>query len=198
MTTAQLPRRSSDPAKGRPPAPEVSFHQPLMRDEMPLREPAADMGTLADRIRSMMALQRGAEAVLPLGGYLFDAVITASGHAASGVIAMMDEVQRAAGDSPDACGPVIEDPQRSWLIWLVPPGTSERWMPHRYAMCLGRPHRLALPPLGQMEPPGVFWRRRLRGDRLAPPEPLRDYLDRFQPGPAPHEAILASVLCTIS
>ncbi|MGV9565094.1 hypothetical protein [Streptomyces sp. NPDC003480] len=156
------------------------------------------MRTLADRIRSMMALQRGVEAVLPLGGHLFDAVITASGPAASAVIAMMDEIQRAAGDTPDACGPVIEDPQRGWLIWLVPSGTSERWTPHRYAMCLGRPHMLALPPLAQMDPPGVFWRRRLRGDRLAPPEPLRDLLERFQPGPAPHESVLASVLCTIS
>ncbi|MGW7386622.1 hypothetical protein [Streptomyces sp. NPDC054794] len=146
-----------------------------------------------------MNVQRGGDLVLPLGGHLFDIVITASSPEAYGVVAMLDEIQRTEQtDSPDACGPVIEDPERGWLIWLVPPGTSTRWNPHRYGACLGRPHQLALPPSVQTEPPGVFWRRRIRGDRLVPAMPLRDLLDRFRPGPVPHETLLASAVSTIT
>ncbi|WP_055495559.1 hypothetical protein [Streptomyces sp. TP-A0356] len=39
----------------------------------------------------------------------------------------MDGIQHTGNEQADACGPVIEDPQRSWLIWLVPPGTSDQW-----------------------------------------------------------------------
>jgi hypothetical protein len=150
------------------------------------------MRSLAERIRSVAAFQRGEEAVFPLGGHLFDAVITASGHAAYGVVAALDKVQRARGDGLDSCGPVIEDPSLGWLIWLVPPGASEVWQPHPFAVCLGRPRKLTLPPLAERRPREAFWLRRLRGDRLVPPAPLRDLLDRYQPGPVPHMQVLAS------
>ncbi|MFF4551335.1 hypothetical protein [Streptomyces sp. NPDC001435] len=199
MTTTQLPRRESqaDPAQERPPVPQAAFVQP--NSWAAPGESAADMATLADRVRRLMNYQRGGDLVLPLGGHLFDIVVTASGAEAYGVVAMLDEIQQTGqSDRPDACGPVIEDPERGWLIWLVPPGTSEQWAPHRYGACLGRPHQLALPPLPQTEPPGVFWRRHMRGDRLVPALPLRDLLDRFRPGPAPHETLLGSVLSTIA
>ncbi|MGW7258722.1 hypothetical protein [Streptomyces sp. NPDC054834] len=199
VTTTQLPRRApqAEPAQERPPAPEAVFAQPKPWGTP--GEVAPDMGTLADRVRRLMTFQRGGDLILPLGGHLFDIVVTASGPEAYGVVAMLDKIQRTEQqDNPDACGPVIEDPERGWLIWLVPPGTSTHWDPHRYGACLGQPYQLALPPLPQTEPPGVFWRRRMRGDRLIPPMPLRELLDRFRPGPAPHETLLGSVLSSIS
>ncbi|MEU1466048.1 hypothetical protein ABZ467_36555 [Streptomyces sp. NPDC005727] len=196
MTRAPLPHRVGVPAQERPVVPEAVFAQPEWGSP---GEVAADMGTLADRVRSLMAFQRGGDLVLPLGGFLFDVVVTASGPEAGGVVAMLDEIQRCGQqERPHACGPVVEDPERGWLLWLVPPGTSECWAPHRYATCLGRPHQLALPPLAQTDPPGVFWRRRMRGDRLVPPGPLRELLDRFRTGPVPHETLLGTVLSSIS
>jgi len=156
------------------------------------------MGDLAARVRSLMALQQQRVLQLPLGGRFFDIVVTGSGPEAYAVMTLMDEIQNTGEGAPDACGPVIEDPERSWLIWLVPPGTSERWVPHRYAMCLGRPHHIALPALTQGEPPGPYWLRPCRGDRLVPPAPLRELLDQFQPAPVPHETLLGAVLSTIS
>ncbi|MER5938240.1 hypothetical protein ABT121_13065 [Streptomyces sp. NPDC001928] len=139
--------------------------------------------TLVDRVRDLQGSQCGGWALVPLGGRLFDAVITPGGETGSRVIALMDEIE---GDGLDAhepaCGPVIEDPDRGWLIWLVPPGTSRRWQPHGVAACLGQPHVLALPPLNRTRPPGVFWRRRLHGDRLVSPAPLYDLFNRL-PGP---------------
>ncbi|MFF0033970.1 hypothetical protein ACFYS7_38710 [Streptomyces avermitilis] len=159
---------------------------------------AADMGDLASRVRSLMALQQQRVLQLPLGGNLFDIVVTASGPQAYAAITVMDEIQSPGDETPYACGPVIEDPQRSWLIWLVPPGTSKRWGPHRYASCLGQPYHVALPALTQTEPPGPYWPRRCRGDRLVPPMALRELLDQFQLGPAPHETLLGAALSTIS
>ncbi|MFD9097768.1 hypothetical protein [Streptomyces collinus] len=159
---------------------------------------AQDMGDLASRVRSLMALQRQEVLQLPLGGRFFDLIVTASGPQAYAAIKMMDEIQHTGDEGADACGPVIEDPQRSWLIWLVPPGTSEQWEPHRYATCLGQPHRVALPATTSVEPPGPYWLRPCRGDRLVPPTALRPLLDRLQPSPAPHETLLGSVLSTIA
>lgn len=69
-------------------------------------------------------------------------MITAGGPEAYGVVAVLDEIQQTGQtDGPDACGPVIEDPERGWLIWLVLPGTSAQWAPDRYGACLGRPAR---------------------------------------------------------
>jgi hypothetical protein len=156
------------------------------------------MGDLAARVRSLMALQHQRVLQLPLGGRFFDVVVTASGPQAYAAIKAMDGIQGNGNEQPDACGPVIEDPQRSWLIWFVPPGTSEQWEPHRYASCLGRPHHVALPVMTAAEPPGPYWLRPCRGDRLVPPKALRNLLDHYQPGPAPHETLLGSVLSTIS
>ncbi|WP_159058908.1 hypothetical protein [Streptomyces caeruleatus] len=137
--------------------------------------------TLVDRVRDLQGPRSGGWALVPLGGPLFDAVITAGGETGRRVIARMDEIERAGlGAQGPACGPVVEDPDRGWLIWLVPPGTSERWRPHGEVACLGRPHVLFLPPLTRTRPPGVFWRRRLHGDRLVSPASLYDLfsLDR--------------------
>ncbi|WP_432190287.1 hypothetical protein [Streptomyces sp. Tue6028] len=159
---------------------------------------APDMRDLAARVRNLMALQQGRVLQLPLGGRFFDIVVTAAGPEAYAVVDLMDEVQHSGGERPDACGPVIEDPERNWLIWLVPPGTQQVWAPHRYGICLGQPYELALPPITQTEPPGPYWYRPCRGDRLVPPGPLCDLLSRFQPGPIPHEELLGNILSTIS
>ncbi|WP_406834876.1 hypothetical protein ACICHK_00375 [Streptomyces sp. AHU1] len=190
-----LPQRAANP-RGSAPAGSVDFtaHAQNVAPE----DVAPDMRDLAARVRNLMNLQRGRPLRLPLGGRFFDIVVTASGPEAYAVVDLMDQVQHVPGWRPDACGPVIEDPERDWLIWLVPPGTRESWEPHRYGACLGSPYELALPPLLQTEPPGPYWLRPCRGDRLVPPLPLADFLNRFQPGPTPHEELLGSVLNTIS
>ncbi|MBG7704816.1 hypothetical protein HCJ76_43845 [Streptomyces sp. MC1] len=156
------------------------------------------MADLAARVRQLMSLQQQDVLQLPLGGHFFDIVVTASGPQAYAAVKVMDGIQQTRPDQLDACGPVIEDPQRSWLIWLVPPGTSEQWAAHRSALCLGRPYHIALPSMTTTEPPGPYWLRPCRGDRLVPPAALRQLLDQFRPGPAPHEMLLGSMLATIS
>ncbi|WP_225860382.1 hypothetical protein [Streptomyces triticiradicis] len=195
MSRAALPQRPQD-WRGSRPAPHVDFAP----QNIAAGAVAEDMSDLAARVRSLMDLQRGAPLKLPLGGALFDIVVTGSGPEAYAAVHLMDEVQRIPGarDDTRACGPVIEDPEHDRLIWLVPPGTRESWEPHRYATCLGAPYTLALPPLEQTEPPGPYWLRPCRGDRLVPAAPLADLLGRFQPGPIPHEELLGESLSTIS
>jgi hypothetical protein len=192
----QLPHRPVETDRRRPEVAPVGFTP--TNETIDPATIAPDMGDLAARVRSLMALQEQQVLQLPLGGSLFDIVVTASGPEGYAVVKLMDEIQRADGDPPDACGPVIEDPERSWLIWLVPPGTSAQWAPHRYATCLGRPYHAALPPTTVTEPPGPYWLRPCRGDRLVPPKALRNLLDQFRPTPAPHETLLGTVLSTIS
>ncbi|MGW0757146.1 hypothetical protein ACWD1Y_11760 [Streptomyces sp. NPDC002814] len=159
---------------------------------------APDMGDLATRVRNLLDLQQGRLVQIPLGGNLFDIVVTASGPAALEAVRSMDLVQLGAdAEGPrDACGPVIEDPERGCLIWFVPPGTSEKWEPHLHGVCLGRPHQIVLPAMKHSEPPGAYWLRPCRGDRLVPPMPLRELLSHHRPGPVPHEAVAEVALRT--
>jgi hypothetical protein len=60
-------------------------------------------------------------------------------------------------------------------------------------VCLGAPHILTLPALAHDVPPGPYWLRPCASDRLVPPFPLRDLLDRFRPLPTPHESIAAAL-----
>ncbi|MDX2705634.1 hypothetical protein PV350_22640 [Streptomyces sp. PA03-6a] len=143
-----------------------------------------DMGDLAERIRAYIDLAEQREVRMPLGGTLFDVVITGSGDA-DAMVAAMDEIQ------VGACGPIIADPDRGWLYWLVPPGTTARWEPHSFGVCVGAPHILTLPPLARDVPPGPYWLRPRVSDRLVPPVPLRSLLERIRPLPTPHESIAA-------
>ncbi|MFG3044846.1 hypothetical protein ACGFZR_07940 [Streptomyces sp. NPDC048241] len=191
-----LPQRGVAPDRFLPDAEPVGFSPypfAVRREDV-----ALDMGSLADRIRQVAALTAGRQVCLPLGGRFFDVVVTASGPEASAVIATLDDLQRTDADAPDACGPVIEAPEEGRLYWLVPPGTGAQWQPHAYASCFGRPHQIVLPPMAQMEPPGIYWRRRCRADRLVPVGPLRNLLDRFRPTPVPHDVPLGRVLATNS
>lgn len=191
-----LPQRGIAPGRILPAAAAVGFSPYPFSVQQ--GDVAPDMGSLADRIRQVADLMAGRQVRLPLGGRFFDVVVTANGPEASTVIAMLDDLQRAEADAPDACGPVIESPEESRLYWLVPPGTSAQWQSHAYASCLGQPHEIVLPPLPHDEPPGVYWRRRCRADRLVPVGPLRILLDRFRPTPAPHDVPLGRVLATKS
>ncbi|GAB2966709.1 hypothetical protein GCM10023080_031060 [Streptomyces pseudoechinosporeus] len=119
-------------------------------------------------------------------------MITANGPDACSVVNVLDEVQREDGGPVDACGPVFEDPARSLFVWLVAPGTSDRWQPHRYAACLGRPRQIVLPPLDKTRPPGGYWLRPFRSDRIVPPASLRELLDHFRPGPVPHDRLFGA------
>ncbi|WP_189711843.1 hypothetical protein [Streptomyces phaeofaciens] len=154
------------------------------------------MSDLAGRIRNLMALQQGQATRIPLGGALFDIVVTANGIDAYTAVTRMDEVQRERGGPISACGPVIEDRDQECLFWLVPPGTSQTWGPHLYGVCLGSPHQITLPAMACTEPPEPYWLRPLRGDRLVPPGPLGDLLAQHRPGPVPHES-LPDLLSTV-
>ncbi|MDR6980819.1 hypothetical protein J2X68_007561 [Streptomyces sp. 3330] len=149
----------------------------------------SNMGDLAGRIRNLMALQQGQATRIPLGGALFDIVVTANGIDAYTAVTRMDEVQREQGGPVIACSPVIEARDQGCLFWLVPPGTSQTGEPHLYGVCLGRPHQMPLPAMACTQPPEPYWLRPLRGDRLVPPGPLRDLLARHRPGLVPHEAL---------
>lgn len=197
MTRTPLPHRPAS-WNGRAPAARAEF---TSRSQVIAPEDVApDMHDLAARVRNLMDLHRGAPLKLPLGGHFFDIVVTANGPEAYAVMSLLDEVQHVPGrrTGVPSCGPVIEDHERGWLIWLVPPGTHAVWEPHRYGTCLGAPYELALPALTQTEPPGPYWLRPCRGDRLVPHHPLRDFLDRFQPGPIPHEELLGRFVSSIS
>ncbi|MFJ5220151.1 hypothetical protein ACIP98_36365 [Streptomyces sp. NPDC088354] len=146
--------------------------------------PRDGMHDLADRIRAYLVVTGQRTVRMPLGGGLFDVVISGGGNP-DAMAAAMDEIQLG------TCGPTIADPDTGWLYWLVPPGTTSRWEPHPYGVCLGAPHVLTLPPLTRKEPPGPYWLRRCVSDRLVPPGPLRDLLGRFTPNSTPHEAIAA-------
>ncbi|MEV5979581.1 hypothetical protein [Streptomyces sp. NPDC052114] len=186
--TLSLPQRFVEPGHDLPAVGDVAF---VSRAEIIDRaDVAPDMGDLAARVRVLMNLQGGRSSLLPLGGRLFDVVVTAGGGDARAIVRLLDDAQ------VDGCGPVIDDPERSWLYWLVPPGSSDRWAPHRFGTCLGHPHQISLPPPDQTDPPGAYWLRPLNHDRRVPTGPLRDYLDRFQPTPVPHVELLAATLRT--
>ncbi|TWV34918.1 hypothetical protein FRZ03_27815 [Streptomyces misionensis] len=148
------------------------------------RQPAPDMEDLAAAIRALFKVEARSKAIVRLGGGLFDVVITSAGLEARSAAAVMDEIQ-------GGCGPVIEDPKNERFYWLVPPGSSERWTPHDYAVCLGAPRRITLPSLNKRVPPGPYWFRPPASDRLVPVRPLRDTLARFRPMPTPHADLAA-------
>ncbi|MFE7624462.1 hypothetical protein [Streptomyces sp. NPDC057509] len=148
----------------------------------PDRQPAVDMADLAARLRALLSVEAQQETCLRLGGGLFEVVITGADRAGEALERM--DVQQG------GCGPVIQDPT-GWLYWLVPPGTRQRWAWHPHAVCLGEPHTLTLPPLDRNAPPGPYWLRPPRGDRLVPADPLRQALMLVGPEPAPHRELAA-------
>ncbi|MEU0302886.1 hypothetical protein ABZ252_25985 [Streptomyces sp. NPDC006175] len=164
----------------------VAMMQHLVESSGPAREPTADMADLAEVIRTLLAVEARRDARVRLGGNLFDVVITGFSPRARAVIDRMDEQQ-------NGCGPVIEDPDAEWLYWLVPPGSSARWEPHEYAVCLGAPHTITLPSLSRASPPGPYWLRPSASDRLVPLQPLRNALDVCRPEPTPHAALAAQL-----
>ncbi len=163
--------------------PPTGVEAPLV-ESAGARVPAADMADLADMIRTLLAVDARRDTPVRLGGGLFDVVVTGSGAEAYAAVDLMDALQ-------GGCGPVIEDPDAGWLYWLVPPGSSARWEPHPYAVCLTTPHTIILPPLGRSRPPGPYWHRPSASDRLVPAGPLREALTQLQPEPTPHAALAA-------
>lgn len=150
----------------------------------PAREPASDLSDLATVLRRFVGVVHDRPTRERLGGDVFDVVITSSGAMARGVVAAMDEIQA-------GCGGVIEDPEAGWFYWLVPPNSARTWEPHPYAVCLGKPYRLTMPPLSRTAPPGPYWYRPAASDRLVPAGPLWTLLAQFRPEPAPHECFAA-------
>ncbi|MFB7403362.1 hypothetical protein ACFCZR_24615 [Streptomyces rubiginosohelvolus] len=149
------------------------------------QQPAEDMKELAARVRALFSIRTNETSRMPLGGTMFDVVVTAGGYLGRVAVVHMDEIQLG------TCGPVIEDPDGEWLYWLVPPGTASSWDHHPYGVCVGSPHTLSMPVLGQSGPPGPYWLRPCASDRLVPPGPLRALLYRMRLEPAPHEGLQA-------
>ncbi|MFF0446669.1 hypothetical protein ACFYT4_09685 [Streptomyces sp. NPDC004609] len=145
---------------------------------------APDMGELAVLVRALMGADARRAVVVPLGGGLFDVVVSAAGEAGHAVADAIDVRH------PQGCGPVIADPERPWLYWLVPPGTTGRWAEHPYAVCVGAPATIALPPLDRRGPgAGPYWLRPCRSGCLVGPVTLRQALEVHRPLPAPHQAV---------
>lgn len=153
----------------------------------PARQPAVDMQDLAARVRALFSIREEQDSRMPLGGAMFDVVVTGGGYLGRAAVAHMDEVQLG------TCGPVIEDPDGGWLYWLVPPGTASSWEHHSYGVCIGSPHTLTMPVLSRNAPPGPYWLRPCASDRLIPPVPLRALLNRLCLQPAPHEGLRAQL-----
>ncbi|WP_432043291.1 hypothetical protein [Streptomyces cadmiisoli] len=174
------------PAEALPTGAEVMQH--LVESAGVARQPAADMADLAEVIRTLLAVDARRDTRVRLGGNLFDVVITSSAPQARGAVALMDEIQ-------GGCGPVIEDPENGWYYWLVPPGSSARWVLHPHAVCLGEPHTITLPSLNRTVPPGPYWFRPPAqvSNRLVPLVPLREALAQIRPEPAPHAALAAQL-----
>ncbi|MGW3387439.1 hypothetical protein [Streptomyces cinereoruber] len=145
----------------------------------PVRRPVVDMGDLATLVRTFVGVALGQPTRERLGGDLFDVVITAANDQARAAVFAMDKVQ-------GGCGGVVEDPMAGWFYWLVPPGSAGRWQPPPYAVCLGVPYRITLPPLNRTAPPGPYWYRPLARDRLVPAGPLWTLLAQHRPEPPTH------------
>ncbi|MFI1532070.1 hypothetical protein [Streptomyces griseus] len=151
----------------------------------PPQAPAADMADLAARVRALVSVREHKGSRIPLGGRLFDVVVTGGGRPGRAAVDQMDEIQLG------TCGPVIEDRPAGWLYWLVPPGTASTWDYHAFGFCIGAPHTLTLPALGQCEPPGPYWLRPCVSDRLVPPQQLRALLYQIGSLPASHGTVQA-------
>ncbi|MFC9007844.1 hypothetical protein [Streptomyces microflavus] len=163
----------------------------------PPQAPACDMKDLAARVRALFCVREhqssrdkvlgvdGMSTAVPLGGRLFDVVVTGEGRPGRAAVARMDEIQHS------SCGPVIEDRSAGWLYWLVPPGTASTWGYHAFGLCIGSPHTLTLPALTHSEPPGPYWLRPCISDRLVPPQQLRPLLYQAGPLPASPSAVQA-------
>ncbi|MFD4376810.1 hypothetical protein [Streptomyces sp. NPDC058486] len=72
------------------------------------RKPADDLADLSRVLRAFLGVHRGESARVPLGGGLFDVVITSAGVRARSAVDRMDWIQT-------GCGPVVEDPDAGWL-----------------------------------------------------------------------------------
>ncbi|MGW4030673.1 hypothetical protein ACWEFL_15360 [Streptomyces sp. NPDC004838] len=147
---------------------------------------ASDMGELTLRVRALLAADARRGAVMPLGGGLFDVVVSAAGAAGHAVADTIDATH------PQGCGPVIADPDRPWLYFLVPPGTTRRWAHHPYGLCVGAPATITLPPLDRHGPGGgggPYWLRPCQHHYLVGPAMLRRALHQHRPLPAPQQAL---------
>lgn len=139
---------------------------------------------LASRVRALRDVDANADALVPLGGRLFDVVISAAGQRGHAAVAAVDSAQTY------GCGPVIADVRRPWLYWLVPPGTTARWEHHPYGVCVGAPAEIVVPPMVQRRPSGgAYWLRPCRGRLLVSPGLLRRALYTHQPRPTPHRSM---------
>lgn len=132
-------------------------------------EPAADMADLAARVRALIGLDAAQQVQLPLGGSLFDAVITADcDMVRSGVLTMLDSL-------PGGCGPVLHQPgsagEVGWLYWLVPPGTSGEWVQRPQGVCVGEGYTLTVPS-PNYPTRDRYWLRRFEDGRYVPAQVL--------------------------
>ncbi|MFE2559748.1 hypothetical protein ACFXGT_27720 [Streptomyces sp. NPDC059352] len=146
--------------------------------------PDSESVALKQRVLALLAVSEGRETLVPLGGDLFDVVITAAGPAGHRAVAAMTALKH--------CGPVLAETAGPWLWWLVPPRTTSTWRHHPYGISVGAPAAIRLPPPHRTAPPaegGTYWLRSLRDGALNDPGPLRDVLGQEQPVPAPHASV---------
>ncbi|MET8379324.1 hypothetical protein [Streptomyces microflavus] len=156
----------------------------------PAQQPAADMRDLAARVRALLSVRENRSSRIPLGGQMFDVVVTAGGRPGRAAVVQMDDIQFG------TCGPVIEDRDSGLLYWLVPPGSTAGWDYHGFGLCIGAPYTLTLPALSHTEPPGPYWLRPCISDRLVPPQQLRPLLYKVGPLPDSPSTVQAHLAAT--
>lgn len=142
-------------------------------------------GDLLDSLRVIgeAVLQWETWELLPVG-ISWDIVVTPYLHQCLQAAEYLDRTQ------PGGCGPLLADPDRALLLWLVPPGTLHTFTsPHGIAA--GRPFHLAVPPPEKTTAPGRFWLRPHRHGHLSDPWILATALDRFTHTPVDQTVLTA-------
>ncbi|MEC4019701.1 hypothetical protein [Streptomyces sp. H27-D2] len=132
-------------------------------------------GELDERLGALLWKLLDYGTVRPAADGPWDVVVTTAGATGLYLVEHMDAVQ------PGGCGPVIADPDECVLLWLVPPGTSRRWM-SGHGMCFAGSAKSDLPPSERRWPPGHYWVRGFRDGHFVDADLLDRTLTALSPG----------------
>lgn len=139
------------------------------------------MVELTAAVRLLLAATSAEAMRMELSPRSFAVVLTEMGPRTDSVLRLLDGLQ------PGGCGPVLDDPDRSFRYWIVPHRTCQ-WWTYELGICIGE-GTVALPPFHRREPPGPYWIRPWRRTHLVGPAMLQYALNEARPTPA-HRLLL--------
>lgn len=144
---------------------------------------------LADIIWTLLDQAREPGEELPIGEW-WDVVATTHWPIGAEALNRMGRAQ------PGGCGPVIADPERNLLYWLVPPRTIRTWT-NESGLCFSSPCLMTIPPLSKLRAPGAYWARPLQEGRLVDAVRLDALLTALRPQ-LPHiETVQGAITCLV-